>query len=95
MLVRDFAPVPMPMLHVIRNQPEGVPEVKTPKSGHGRRVPLPDALVPLIERFATGKQPGDLLFTTPVGGQLHRSPFIRATNWTALGRGGPWVGWRS
>lgn len=55
MLVRDFVEVPMPMLHVVRNQPEGITEAKTPKSGKGRRVPLPDALLPAIRRFAEGK----------------------------------------
>lgn len=84
--VRDFAEMPMPMLHVIRNQPEGA-SVKTPKSGKGRNVPIPDYLVPVIRRFAAGKQPGDLLFTSPRGAQLHRTSFVRATNWEITGRG--------
>ena len=86
-LVRDCSEVPMPILSVIRNQPEGEPVAYTPKSGKGRRVPLPDALLPVIRRFAEGKSPDDLLFTRPGGGQLHRSMFVRQTNWGTVGRG--------
>jgi len=87
MLVRDFIEVPMPALHVIRNQPEGTSEAKTPKSGRGRRVPVPDALVPVLRRFVAGKSPNDLLLTRPGGGQLHRSMFVRQTGWREVGRG--------
>ncbi|CAN5386400.1 hypothetical protein BH11ACT1_BH11ACT1_21860 [soil metagenome] len=87
MLVRDFIEVPMPMLHVVRNQPEGIAAAQTPKSGRGRRVPLPDVLVPAIRRFAEGKTPDDLLLTRPGGGQLHRSIFVRRTGWSEVGRG--------
>lgn len=86
MQVHDFVEVPMPMLHVIKNQPEGS-KVKTPKSGKGRNVPLPDYLVSTIRRFTLGKQPSDLLFTGARGGQLYRTSFVRATNWETLGRG--------
>ncbi|WP_447924580.1 tyrosine-type recombinase/integrase [Georgenia muralis] len=86
-LVRDFVEVPMPVLHVVRNQPEGTAAAKTPKSGRGRRVPLPDALVPVLRRFADGKSPEDLLLTRPGGGQLHRSMFVRRTGWSEVGRG--------
>lgn len=86
-LVRDFVEVPMPVLRVIRNQPEGIAEAKTPKSGKGRRVPLPDELLPAIRRFADGKHPDDLLFTRPGGGQLYRSSFVRTTDWSRVGRG--------
>lgn len=87
MLVRDFIEVPMPMLHVVRNQPEGTAAAKNPKSGRGRRVPVPDALLPVLRRFADGKGPNDLLLTRPGGGQLHRSMFVRRTGWTQVGRG--------
>ena len=87
MLVRDFVEVPMPALNVVRNQPEGTSAAKTPKSGRGRRVPLPDALVPALRRFAQGKGPDDLLLTRPGGGQLHRSTFVRQTGWSQAGRG--------
>jgi integrase len=87
MLVGDFIEVPMPMLHVVRNQPEGIAEAQTPQSGRGRRVPLPDVLVPAIRRFAEGKAPDVLLLTRPGGGQLHRSMFVRRTGWSEVGRG--------
>ncbi len=87
MLVRDFIEVPMPMVHVARNQPEGTTAAKAPKSGRGRRVPVPDTLVPVLRRFAEGKGPDDLLLTRPGGGQLHRSTFVRQTGWREAGRG--------
>lgn len=87
MLVRDFIEVPMPMVHVVRNQPEGTAAATTPKSGRGRRVPVPDALVPALRRFAEDKSPDDLLLTRPGGGQLHRSMFVRQTGWSEVGRG--------
>ena len=73
------------MLSVVRNQPEGVAAAQSPKSVQSRRVPLPDALLPVICRFAEGKSPDDLLFTRPGGGQPHRSMFVRQTNWTTVG----------
>ena len=84
-LVRDCSEVPMPMLSVVRNQPEGVAAAQSPKSVQSRRVPLPDALLPVICRFAEGKSPDDLLFTRPGGGQPHRSMFVRQTNWATVG----------
>lgn len=84
--VRDFTEVPMPMLHVIRNQPEGS-SVKAPKSGKGRNVPIPDYLVPVIHRLAAGKRPSDLLFTSARGAQLYRTQFVRAARWAVTGRG--------
>lgn len=87
MLVRDFSEMPMPMLRVVRNQPEGTALAKTPKSGRGRRVPVPDALVPALRRFAAGKGPNDLLLTGPRRGQLHRSAFVRQAGWKEADRG--------
>ena len=86
MRVRDFTETPMPMLHVIRNQPEGS-ALKAPKSGKGRKLPIPDYLVPVIRRFAAGKQPDDLLFTSARGAKLYRTSFVRATNWEVTGLG--------
>ena len=50
-------------------------------------MPVPDALVPALRRFAEGKSPDDLLLTRPGGGQLHRSMFVRQTGWSEVGRG--------
>lgn len=77
----------MPMLWVGRNQPEGVSEVRSTKSGKARRVPLSDIVLEVVRRFATAKNPDDLLFTRPGGGQLHRSMFVRHTDWSTVGRG--------
>lgn len=49
--------------------------------------PVPDYLVPVIQRFAADKTPNDLLFTNPNGGQLFRTSFVRAAHWDAVGRG--------
>ena len=86
MQVRDFTENPMPMLHVIRNQPEGS-SLKAPKSGKSRKLPIPDYLVPVMRRFAAGKQPGELLFTSSGGAMLYRTSFVRTTNWEVTGRG--------
>ncbi|MFT3799071.1 tyrosine-type recombinase/integrase [Microbacterium sp.] len=86
MQVRDFTETPMPMLHVIRNQPEGS-ALKAPKSGKTRKLPIPDYLVPVMRRFAAGKQPNELLFTSARGAMLYRTSFVRATNWEVTGRG--------
>jgi integrase len=42
----------------------------------------------LVLAMAEGKQPGDLLFTTEGGSQLHRTATLRAVDWraTSLGR---------
>lgn len=48
---------------------------------------MPDALLPALRRFADGKRPDDPLLTRPGGGQLHRSMFVRQTDWTRVGRG--------
>jgi integrase len=87
MLVRDLVEVLMPALHVVRNQPEGTAQAKTPKSGKDRRVPVPDALLSALRCFADGKRPDDLLLTRPGRGQLHRSMVVRCTDWRRAGRG--------
>ncbi|WP_231580828.1 integrase [Leucobacter sp. Ag1] len=86
MQVKHFIDVPMPMLQISRNQPEGA-SGKTPKSGKSRNLPLPDYLVPVIQRFTEGKHSDDLLFTSPNGGQLFRTSFVRATRWEDAGLG--------
>jgi len=70
--VRDFVRVPMPVLLVSRAAPEGV-EAKVTKSGKARRVPVADRILPLVEGYAAGKGPDDLLLTTrPVIGCMPR-----------------------
>ncbi|HWV25617.1 MAG TPA: tyrosine-type recombinase/integrase, partial [Aeromicrobium sp.] len=81
MPVAGFVHEATPLLLVSRSQTEGN-AVKNTKSGKVRRVPLANTALPLVEEFAAGKAPDDLLFTTPSGGQLHRATFIRKTHWT-------------
>ena len=49
--VRDFVEIPMPLLVVERAEPEGVP-VKVTKSGRGRRVPVADRILPIVQELA-------------------------------------------
>lgn len=67
----------VPRLIVSKAQPEGQP-LKVTKSGRDRVVPIEPAALPILERFAAGKRPGDLLLTSATGSQLHRSPFVRS-----------------
>lgn len=62
------------------------PSVKAPKSGRAQRAGA-RLSQPMIQRFAAGKTPNDLLFTNPHGGQLIRTSFMRAARWDAVGRG--------
>ncbi|MGI8592549.1 MAG: tyrosine-type recombinase/integrase [Nakamurella sp.] len=87
MRVRDFVRLPTPLLHVMRNQPESLKEARTTKSGRSRRVPVADAVLVIVEQFASGKSPDDLLFTTKRGAQLHRGRFVRTTDWANTGQG--------
>jgi integrase len=84
--VRDFVEVPMPLLVVQRAAPEGV-EVKTTKSGHGRRVPLADRVLPLVEDMARGRDGDELLFVTDTGHRLHASAVKRTVAWSSLASG--------
>lgn len=84
--VGDIQEVPTPALRVQRSQTEGG-QVKVPKGGRARRVPLADITLPAVERAADGKFPGDLLVTGPEGGQLWRSAVIRTLRWGTTGRG--------
>lgn len=86
MRVADVQMHPTPALRVSRSHPERASE-KVTKSGKARRVPLSDAALPFVLRFAEGKRAGDLLFTGVSGGQLWRQAFLRSTQWKHLGRG--------
>lgn len=86
MRVRDFIRVPLPLLVVERAAPEGV-GVKQTKGRRGRRVPVADRVLSIVEGFAQDKGPNDLLFTTDGGAQLHATPFRRTTHWKKTGAG--------
>lgn len=86
MRVRDFARVPIPLLNVTKNHPEGV-ALRSTKSGKPRHVGVANEILPVLEELARGKGPDDLLLTTDSGGQLWRSQFVRKTNWDEAVRG--------
>lgn len=86
MQVANFMEVPTPGLMVRRNQPEGYP-VKATKGRAMRRVPLADAVLPIVRKLAEGKRPTDFLFPAPEGGQLWRTHALRALDWKASGQG--------
>jgi integrase len=78
--VEDLMRVPTPGLMVRRAAPEGV-GVKSTKGRRSRRVPLGNRVLPLVLAMAEGKEPGDLLFTTHGGAQLHRTATLCAVAW--------------
>lgn len=84
--VRDFVRVPMPVLLVSRSAPEGG-DAKGTKSGKVRRVPVADRVLGIIEEFAQGQGPDELLFVTVSGHRLHASAVKRSVSWAAVARG--------
>lgn len=84
--VRDFVELPMPMLVVQVAKPEGV-NLKAPKSGRTRRVPVADRVLPVIRDMARDKAAGDLLFTSGSGHQLHASALKRSVAWQSIAVG--------
>ena len=73
--VRDVVSVPYPGIVVKRSIPQSgltgaVIERATTKSGRSRMVPLSDLVRPVVERWAEGREPDDLLFPAPEGGYL-------------------------
>ena len=57
---------------------------KATKNRKERRVPILDALRPVLERLTAGKEPGDQLLTGPKGGVLTTATVRDATNWDQL-----------
>ena len=90
--VRDLVDVPYPGLVVKRSIPQSgrtgaVIERATTKSGRSRLVPLTERVRPVVESWAEGRQPDDLLFPAPEGGYLHAQNWRRAVRWTTTGLG--------
>lgn len=52
-----------------------------------RRVPLVPRIRPIVERLVAGRDPDELLLTTGLGCQLHRTAVLRRLNWEQTGRG--------
>ncbi|MGN6129060.1 MAG: tyrosine-type recombinase/integrase [Nocardioidaceae bacterium] len=84
--VEDLMRLPTPGLMVRRAAPEGV-GLKSTKGRRSRRVPLANRVLPVVLAMAAGKEPGDLLFTTQGGAQLHRTATLRAVSWRRTGSG--------
>lgn len=84
--VGDLIEVPHALLRVRRSQSEGR-DTKSPKSGRSRLVPVADRIKPQLLAMARGKAPDELLITTDRGKALHRTAFVRATDWATTGRG--------
>lgn len=84
--VRDFVELPMPMRVVQVAEPEGV-DVKAPKSGRARRVPVADRVLPLVRAMMAGNAGGDRLFVSESGHQLHASALTRTSHWASAADG--------
>lgn len=88
--VRDVVSVPYPGIVVKRSIPQSgltgaVIERATTKSGRSRMVPLSDLVRPVVERWAEGREPDDLLVPAPEGGYLSAQNWRRAVHWTKTG----------
>jgi len=55
--------------------------VDTLKNKRARTVPLVDPVVPIVDRWAEGKDVEDWLFPAPGGGPLHEGNWKRSVNW--------------
>lgn len=86
LVVGDLLEVPSPGLLVSRSAPEGV-ETKSTKGRRSRRVPLADRVLPMVQAWAKGKGPDELLVTTSRGARLHRTAVLRTLNWVETGKG--------
>lgn len=56
------------------------------KNKRARTVPLISDVVPIIDRWATGKDHSDWLFSAPRGGPLSEGNWKRSVRWTAATR---------
>lgn len=66
---------------VLASQGGGELYEDTLKTGRARTVPLADELVPIVDRWAESKAPGDWLFPAPGGGPLRESNWKRSVHW--------------
>lgn len=86
MEVGDVLDVPTPALWVRRSMPEGV-ERKATKGRRSRRVPLANRVLGIVQAMGRDRDPGELLFVTDRGAQLHRNAFLRTLAWNTTGGG--------
>ena len=67
--------------------PDGGMQVKCPKSGKVRHVPVAKRVRPIVLEHIKGKDPDDLVFTTRRGAQLNKGNLKRAVHWKELSQG--------
>lgn len=81
--VRDLQSLPYPAFRVSRSAPDGQPIRTSTKGGATRTVPLPGELAELVVPLAAGRNPNELLFSSPAGGRLNGPNWKRAVDWRA------------
>ncbi len=85
--VGDRVSVPGPGLRlrrtVLASGGGGALYVDTLKNNRSRTVPLVLDLVPIVDRWSTGKAPDGWLFSAPGGGPLRESNWKRSVGWSA------------
>jgi integrase len=84
--VGDRISVPGPGLRlrraVLASGGGGALYVDTLKNNRSRTVPLVGDLVPIADRWSSGKTPGAWLFSAPGGGPLRESNWKRSVGWS-------------
>lgn len=71
---------------VMASQTEGM-QIKYPKSGKARHVPVADKVKPIVLGHLMGKEPDDLVFTTRSGAKLNEGNIKRDAHWKKLSHG--------
>lgn len=84
--VRDVQLEPVMRFLVRASQTEGM-QIKYPKSGKARHVPVADKIRPIVLGHMKGKGPDELVFTTRSGAKLNKGNIKRDTHWKALSHG--------
>lgn len=84
--VRDVQLEPVMRFLVKASQTEGM-QIKYPKSGKARHVPVADKVKPIVLVHLMGKEPDDLVFTTRSGAKLNKGNIKRDAHWKKLSHG--------
>jgi len=67
---------------VLASSSDGSLYLDSLKGRRSRTVPLPPAVVPIVDRWSAGKNLDDWLFNSPEGGPLSESNWKRSIRWT-------------
>ncbi len=67
---------------VLASSHDGSLYVDSLKARRSRTVPLPPAVLPIVDRWSAGKEPADWLFSSPEGGPLSESNWRRSIRWS-------------